>query len=216
MEPMRTLAWTMAAMLMAASGAVAEACQAPSPEPSITAAPAGWQVENEPILFQGSLYYPAGPTVFFDPNVMGLSGNWRGVPLYQDSSIEPNSVLLVPIGRGLMRPYERRRTGEPAASTAVDQREARDAANPAPPDAVASRPREASPFPIPARWNRGLWIPFNGSVWSLAGEAVAYAADRFTKIGEYHGQPVYRRGGDRKTIYVPSTADGPIAPYQQR
>jgi hypothetical protein len=43
---------------------------------------------------------------------MSSSGSYEGVPLYADSTIEPYSIVYVPIGRGLLRPYERRREGQ--------------------------------------------------------------------------------------------------------
>jgi hypothetical protein len=40
-----------------------------------------------------------------------------GVELYQDATLEPHSIVYVPIGRGLLQPYERRRTGDLAGTT---------------------------------------------------------------------------------------------------
>ena len=61
------------------------------------------------MIFAGSLYYPAGPVVFFNGDVMVRTGYYYGVPLYADTTIEPYSIVLVPIGRGQMQPYERLR-----------------------------------------------------------------------------------------------------------
>jgi hypothetical protein len=47
---------------------------------------------------------------------MKRSGEHQGVPLYVDATLEPYSVVYVPIGRSLMRPYERRRAGELAGT----------------------------------------------------------------------------------------------------
>jgi hypothetical protein len=44
-------------------------------------------------------------------------GSTGGVPLYADTTIEPHSIVFVPIGRGLVQPYERRRSGDLAGTT---------------------------------------------------------------------------------------------------
>lgn len=83
----------------------------PTPPPEVTAASEGWQLRGEPIFYEGGFYYAVGPTVYFDGNVMKRTGVWRGVPLYEDSTLEVYSVIYVPIGNNVMRPYERLRTG---------------------------------------------------------------------------------------------------------
>jgi hypothetical protein len=85
--------------------------------PFITAEGEEWLRRGEPIVFGGSLYYPAGPTVFFEHQRMVRSGWYRGIPLYSDVTLEPFSVLFVPVARGLMRPYERPRVGPLAGTT---------------------------------------------------------------------------------------------------
>ena len=86
----------------------------PTPPPQISAAGAPWYLRGEPIFFAGNLYYPTGPAMHFDGNVMVQSSMYQGVPLYSDISREPYSLVLVPIGSNLMRPYLRR----PEAGTA--------------------------------------------------------------------------------------------------
>ena len=83
----------------------------PTPSPNVTVI-ADWQLRGEPVFFAGDFYDPAGPNVFFDGFVMVRSGIYQGVPLYVDTSIEPYSIVYVPVGRNLMRPYERRRAGD--------------------------------------------------------------------------------------------------------
>ena len=61
----------------------------------VTAASAPWQINGEPVFYAGDFYYAAGPTVFFDGNVMVRSGSYRGVPLYADSTLQPYSVIFV-------------------------------------------------------------------------------------------------------------------------
>jgi hypothetical protein len=55
--------------------------------------------------------------VFFNGNAMVRTGYYNGVPLYADTTVEPYSVILVPVGRGVMQPYERRRRGDLAGTT---------------------------------------------------------------------------------------------------
>jgi hypothetical protein len=87
-----------------------------TPAPQVTAAAADWQVAREPIFFAGNVYYPTGPNVFFDQWIMSRTGTYKGVPLYVDSTLEAYSIVYVPIGGNLMRPYERRRDGELAGT----------------------------------------------------------------------------------------------------
>ena len=88
----------------------------PTPPPLVTAASASWQINGEPVFFSGQFYYPAGPTVYFDGNVMVRSGVYQMVPLYSDTTIEPFSIVFVPVGGKVMRPYERKRDGQLAGT----------------------------------------------------------------------------------------------------
>ncbi len=83
-----------------------------TPPPAVTAASASWQLNGQPLFHSGNLYYPAGATVFFNGRVMTRTGSYEGVPLYSDVTLEPFSIVFVPVGGGRMRPYERRRDGE--------------------------------------------------------------------------------------------------------
>src|SRR5215467_11673082 len=65
------------------------------------------QPAGKPLVYQGGLYFPSGPTVFFDGAMMVRVGTFRGVPIYLDPSRDPINVVLVPVGGKLMRPYER-------------------------------------------------------------------------------------------------------------
>lgn len=103
------------ALLMPNIG-TAQVLSLPAPSPNVNAANADWQIRGEPIFHAGSLYYPAGPNVFFDGKIMVRTGVYNGIPLYADVTIEPYSIVFVPIGRGLMRSYERRREGELAGT----------------------------------------------------------------------------------------------------
>src|SRR5205823_5756894 len=77
----------------------------------VTAANASWQLAGQPIFYAGAFYYPTGPTVYFEGFVMVRTGVFEGVPLYADTTLEPFSVIYVPIGGNVMRPYEKPRTG---------------------------------------------------------------------------------------------------------
>ena len=90
----------------------------PTDPPIVTADNESWYVNREPIQFAGDVYFPAGASVFFNGNTMVRSGHYNGVPLYSDTTLEPYSVIYVPVTRGLMQPYERRRQGSLAGTTA--------------------------------------------------------------------------------------------------
>src|SRR4051812_30140574 len=97
--------------------ALAQISIQPTSPPTVTAENESWYVTNEAVLFAGTPYYPAGPSIHFLANEMVLSGLFRGVPLYTRTTIEPYSVVFVPVAGGLMRPYERRRSGDLAGTT---------------------------------------------------------------------------------------------------
>jgi hypothetical protein len=104
------------AMLFAIPAA-AQIQSRPTDPPLVTAANESWYQLREPVQFAGELYYPAGATLFFNGNTMVRTGHYNGVPLYADATVEPYSVVLVPVGRGLMQPYERPRRGDLAGTT---------------------------------------------------------------------------------------------------
>ena len=89
----------------------------PTSPPTVTAENEPWYQLREPVIFAGEYYYPAGAAIHFLPNEMVPSGLFRGVPLYSRTTIEPNSVVFVPIGGGMMQPFERRRTGDLVGTT---------------------------------------------------------------------------------------------------
>jgi hypothetical protein len=104
------------AFVVSARPGVAQVYVQETPPPAVTAASAAWQVNGEPIFHSGNLYYPSGPTVFFDGRVMVRTGQYNGVPVYADVTLEPYSIVYVPVGGAVMRPYERRRQGELAGT----------------------------------------------------------------------------------------------------
>jgi hypothetical protein len=78
-----------------------------TPPPIVTAAGAPWQLSRDPIFYAGAFYVPSGPTAFFDGKVMVRTGVYDTVPLYEDATLQPYSVVYVPVGGLLMRPYVR-------------------------------------------------------------------------------------------------------------
>ncbi len=110
---LRTMIVTVALAPMAAGAQVYRHETAP---PAVTAANAPWHQAGEPIFHAGNFYYQGGAAVFFDGKVMVRTGLYEGVPLYADVTLEPYSIVYVPIGGGRMQPYERRREGELAGT----------------------------------------------------------------------------------------------------
>lgn len=98
-------------LLLVTSPAWAQMQTRPTDAPTASAAGESWYRLREPLSFSGELYYPAGAAVFFNGNVMVRTGHYNGVPLYVDATLEPYSVVYVPIGRGQLQPYERPRRG---------------------------------------------------------------------------------------------------------
>ena len=94
----------------------AQIANRPAPVPTVSAEQEDWYRAGEPITFAGNVYYASGPQVYFNANEMIRSGAYRGVPLYTKTTIEPYSIVFVPISGGLLRPYERRRSGDVAGT----------------------------------------------------------------------------------------------------
>jgi hypothetical protein len=219
----------------------------PNPYPQATAANAVWQLRGEPVFHAGAYYFPTGPTVFFDGNVMQRTGTFLGVPIYEDATIEPFSIVYVPIGGNVVRPYERLREGDLVGTTGSRtpsfpiQRDGELSViaaalglpsgtfppiNEAPP-VIPEAPSSASAPPSSAARHvtistpppgapNGFWVVYEGARWYSAGPATVYSADRFDRVGEYQGFPVYReRNGSSDVIYIPTIADGPVAPYRK-
>jgi len=84
---------------------------------------------------------------------------------------------------------------------------------------VTPRPRRTTieTIPRPRTGNRGVWLDFVGQRWYSAGTSSSYSPDRFTKVGEYRGFPVYvEKSGKMDTIWVQVVNGGPLAPYAKR
>jgi hypothetical protein len=231
----------------------------PTQQPIVTAENEGWYLSGDPVTFAGNIYFPTGPLIHFDPNQMVRSGDFRGIPLYTLTTIEPYSKVYVPLSSGLMRPYERRRAGDVAGTSGSstpsfpvvsphDPREEagvyrgliqaaappmvselpfRAEAEPVAPRAVVTpepiaTTGTAAPYPLgplasarkPEGLN-GIYIDYRDRRWMLSGSAVELDTTQFTRIGDYRGFPVYRKGGDERTIYVTvaHSARELLAPY---
>jgi hypothetical protein len=97
--------------LLVSTAAFAQVQSRPTDPPLVSAAGESWYQLREPMVLGNDVYYHAGAAVFFNGNVMVRTGHYNGVPLYADATMEPYSVLYVPIGRGQVQPYERKRQG---------------------------------------------------------------------------------------------------------
>lgn len=107
----------LAVALLCATAALAQVNWEPTPPPDTAANDRSWYRNGDPIPFAGDLYYPTGPTISFNGNTMVPTGSYDGVALYADTTLEPYSVVFVPVGDNLVRPYERLRTGNLAGTT---------------------------------------------------------------------------------------------------
>jgi hypothetical protein len=106
-----------ALVLLLPALATAQATYQTTRPPTVAADNEPWYVAGEGIIFAGNWSYPAGAQVFFNRYEMVRSGFYRGIPLYTRTTIEPFSLVFVPLSGGLMQPYERRRSGELAGTT---------------------------------------------------------------------------------------------------
>lgn len=155
---MRSLA-TVFGLLLLATPAWAQMQTRPTDAPTTNAAGESWYRLREPLAFSGELYYPAGAAVFFNGNVMVRTGHYNGVPLYVDATLEPYSIVYVPIGRGQMQPYERPRRGALAGTAGSRPSSFPTALTPQTPDRPQAAVRQA-PAAYPA-------LPLTGGAISV-------------------------------------------------
>lgn len=232
------------AVMMTAGSASAQMHMRPTEPPIVTAENEQWYRSGEPLQVGSDLYYPAGAAVFFNGNTMVRTSHYNGVPLYSDTTIEPGSTVFVPIGRGVLQPYERPRSGDLAGTTGSRAPSfpvqdppryrgpimaAVSPTNLSLPDTFADDPEAAAggaaqsaaaqgPLTTVLRpeSNDGIWIQYNGVRWLTAGAAVPLRAADFELVGDYAGFPVFaRRGVKDDLIYLPTRA-GLIAPYRRK
>src|SRR5262245_45693232 len=138
----------------------------PAAQPTVTAENQSWYQMREPVIFAGEYYFPAGPAIHFLPNEMVPSGLYQGVPLYSRTTIEPYSVVFVPIAGGMMQPYERRRTGDLVGTTG---------------SSAPSLPVDMSPPPASPRWIQAAGPPGVSSQPVAEPPEGTYAADLLTR-----------------------------------
>jgi hypothetical protein len=112
--PQLLAAVAVAALLTVTTGA--QVTSRPTPAPLVTADNESWYLEGDPITFAGNIYYQTGPKIFFNPFEMVRSGEFRGIPLYSKTTIEPFSKVFLPLEGHVMQPYERRRSGDLAGT----------------------------------------------------------------------------------------------------
>jgi hypothetical protein len=220
--------WVPAALALVFS--VPVLAQVDSRPPIVTAENDQWFRRGEPIVFFGEFYYPSGPVVFFNTNVMVRTSQYNGVPVYSDTTLEPYSILFVPIGRGQMQPYERVRGGElagtsgsrPSSFPGLPNRTSApipvEALNSYTPEAgaVATTGRigqsdyaEPTVFAQPIRkagrpfsYNN-VSVQFMGEKWVMAGRS-GPLPHGLTQVAEYKGFPVYaEKGSEHRRIYLP-------------
>lgn len=213
----------------------------PERPPARVAGQEAWYLAGEPLMFRGELYYPAGAQVFFDPSVMVFAGEYRGIPLYVDPTVETNSIVLLPIGSGLLQPYERLRTRD-LAGTSGSRTPSFPPGTPSPigEDSVAVGTSSVVPPPAPVgdatlaaaaarrtpatstvvtiapagtSRGRGIWVEWNGQSWRAAGSAVR-VGPQLVPIGTFNGRTVYR-GTAEDTIWI-ETIQGLAVPWKSR
>jgi hypothetical protein len=230
--------------LLVAAGAGAQLTIQPTPPPAVSADSEPWYRAGEPVAYAGDLYYPAGPQVHFNANEMVRSGYYGNVPIYTRTTIEPYTVIFIPLAGGLMQPYERRPDSPRSSGFTMAQAPAPPGFGPAlllestPPAAEAPAPDEtssvsepvgtsgrvaATSVPAPLVYRRqdspnGIFVEFEGSRWFSSGRPAPLSAFRVVRIGGYHGFPVYaERASDASTIYIP-IAQGVdiVASYSKR
>jgi hypothetical protein len=114
---MRDRALTFVLAVLLSSAVHAQVVWQPTPAPLVTAENTSWFRAGDPIDWNGDLYYPAGVPEFFNRYQMVRSGSYRGIPLYTDVTLVPNSIVFVPLAGERMQPYERPRTGQLAGTS---------------------------------------------------------------------------------------------------
>jgi hypothetical protein len=206
--------------------------------PEVTAATADWQLNSEPIIVSSTLFQPTRATRMFDGQVMVQVGVYQRIPVYADVTLEPDSIIYVPVSRNQLRVYERRRDHDLAATTgsrtpsfpverpavrSVEERAVGTAGGIVPAGVASGNAIPRPPRTVmetiqrPRSGSNGVWLDFVGIRWFSNGVATPYSANRFTKVGEYRGFPVYAEtAGSKDTIWVQVVKNGPLAPYARR
>lgn len=108
----RAQRFALAAFLtMIPSSATAQIFWQPAAPSSVTAENTGWFIAGEPVVWNGALYFPVGTPRALNRYQMVRSGSYKGIPLYTDLNLEPNSTVLVPLAGQRVQAYERPGSG---------------------------------------------------------------------------------------------------------
>lgn len=226
----------LAVLLLCATAALAQVNYAPTPPPDTAANDRSWYRDGDPIPFAGDLYYQTGPTVYFNGNTMVPTGSYDGVTLYADTTLEPYSMVFVPVGGNLLRPYAALRAAHLAGTAgsrvpafAEEQRPtrrqreriARPPEPPIPPEErEMNRPFEERGGGLlmetvrKPQDNAGMWVSFRGRRWMQAGESTILDPARLTRVGEYYGLPVYADAATPYVVYIPFRGNV-VAPFRR-
>jgi hypothetical protein len=167
----------------------------PTPAPLVTADNEAWYLEAEPITYSGSLFYKAGPKVYFNRHEMVRSGDYRGVPIFVRPTIDSFSVVYIPLAGGLMQAYERRREGELAGTTGT----------------------RAPSFPVQTA-SEGYRIPVTAGVAEAAGPPTFVGTPPAVAAAEPAPAPVVPPAatvGGAGTLAEPVGTMGPLASAQR-
>ena len=186
-------------LLFAAAPVIAQVVIRPTDPPLVTAESEQWFALREPLHFAGEMYYPAGPAVFFDGNVMARIGHYNGVPVYADTTIEPYSIVLVPARRGLMQPYERRRQGDLVGTTGSRTPAFPVSIWPVPGRGVQQAPAPPTQHPLPIG-AIGAFTPQAGTVVMESNEPMEPPPASRPSTAENLGAPARPRSSDAPTM----------------
>jgi len=115
--PLRSRIGVAVFTLALSSAASAQSSLQSTPAPTVTAENEPWYLSGGPVAYGGSIYYPAGAAIHFVRDEMVPTGTFGKIPVFVRTTQEPGSVIYVPLAGGVMRPYERRRTGDLAGTT---------------------------------------------------------------------------------------------------
>jgi len=259
----RVACFSLLAFCATESALLAQISMQAAEPPAVTAENQDWYLSGDPLAYGGSVYYPSGPIIHFSRNEMVPTGYFDDVPIYVRTTAEPRSVIYVPLAGGVMKPYERRRSGElagtvgssaPGFPVSLPQQSAPTAsfarvpieavgggavgtsgsANATAPGAArvpepistGGAASMAPSRPVPTRIQtvqrpvglNKVYLSFDNARWFAAGPTVEFSNDRFTRIGEHHGFPVYAERGDADAIYIALVpgAPGLVSPYKRR
>ena len=89
------------------SAAGAQIMWQPASPPAVTAENTSWFIAGEPVVWNGALYYPVGTPRALNRYQMVRSGSYKGIALYTDPMLEPNSTVFVPLAGERVQAYER-------------------------------------------------------------------------------------------------------------